>query len=116
VASARVGTTSPHTASKRGTVWQIIGRAMKVTDHVRDNPDDRASAEGAGIPARLIRVARQAGGRYSVSVPRRDGEIDTIWRFKVEHDALGWIKEKSESWLLDQNGPSGINHKSHVSN
>jgi hypothetical protein len=39
---------------------------------------------------------------YSVAVLWRGGELDTIWSFETEHDALGWIREKSAIWLRDQ--------------
>jgi hypothetical protein len=31
----------------------------------------------------------------------RDGEVDTILGFEKEADALQWIKEKSQGWLLE---------------
>jgi hypothetical protein len=41
-------------------VWQTIGQTMKLTEHVGDNPaTDQASAQAAGIPARLTTVARR---------------------------------------------------------
>jgi hypothetical protein len=43
------------------------------------------------------------GKGYSVSVLWRGGEIDTIYGFETEHDALGWIREKSQRWLRDNN-------------
>jgi hypothetical protein len=37
----------------------------------------------------------------------RDGEVDTIFGFAKEADALQWIKEKSQDWLLEKNnGPN----------
>jgi IS1 family transposase len=42
------------------------------------------------------------GKGYSVSVLRRGGEIDSIYGFETEHDALGWIREKSAIWLREQ--------------
>jgi hypothetical protein len=30
----------------------------------------------------------------------RGGEVDTIYGFERESDALQWIKEKSQAWLL----------------
>jgi IS1 family transposase len=42
------------------------------------------------------------GKGYSVSVLWRGGEIDTIYGFDTEHDALAWITEKSAIWLREQ--------------
>jgi IS1 family transposase len=42
------------------------------------------------------------GKGYSVSVLWRGGEIDTIYGFEREHDALEWIKSKSQAWLSEQ--------------
>jgi hypothetical protein len=36
-----------------------------------------------------------------VSVLWRGGEVDTIFGFEKEADALQWIKEKSQAWLLE---------------
>jgi hypothetical protein len=33
---------------------------------------------------------------------RYGGEVDTIFEFEKEDDALQWIKEKSRGWLLAQ--------------
>jgi hypothetical protein len=30
----------------------------------------------------------------------RGGEVDTIFGFEKEADALAWIKEKSQEWFL----------------
>jgi len=38
---------------------------------------------------------------HSVSVMWRGGEVDTIFGFEKEADALQWIKEKSRAWLLE---------------
>ena len=48
-------------------------------------------------------VVRQdaIGKGHSVSVIWRGGEVDTIFGFEKEADALAWIKEKSQGWLLD---------------
>jgi hypothetical protein len=32
----------------------------------------------------------------------RGGEVDTIYGFESEHDAMQWIKEKSQGWLIAQ--------------
>jgi hypothetical protein len=42
------------------------------------------------------------GKGYAVSALWRGGEIDTIWGFDTEYDALEWIREKSVAWLLQQ--------------
>jgi hypothetical protein len=49
-------------------------------------------------------VVRQyrIGKGYSVSVLWRGGEVDTVFGFEREDDALQWIKEKSRTWLLDR--------------
>jgi hypothetical protein len=38
---------------------------------------------------------------HSVSVLWRGGEVDTIFGFEREDDALQWIKEKSQGWLTE---------------
>jgi len=49
-------------------------------------------------------VVRQyaIGKGHSVSVMWCGGEVDTIFGFEKENDALQWIKEKSQGWLLEQ--------------
>src|ERR1700733_5496180 len=49
-------------------------------------------------------VVRQysIGKGHSVSVMWRGGEVDTIFGFEKEADALRWIQEKSQAWLLEQ--------------
>jgi IS1 family transposase len=49
-------------------------------------------------------VVRQymIGKGHSVSVMWRGGEVDTIFGFKTASEALDWIKQKSQSWLVDQ--------------
>jgi len=48
-------------------------------------------------------VVRQyaIGKGHSVSVLWRGGEVDSVFGFASEHEALQWIKEKSQSWLLE---------------
>jgi hypothetical protein len=50
-------------------------------------------------------VVRQyaIGKGHSVSVLWRGGEVDTIFGFEKEADALQWIREKSQAWLVEQN-------------
>ncbi len=49
-------------------------------------------------------VVRQymIGKGHSVSVLWRGGEVDTIFGFDKEDDALTWIKEHSQSGLMQQ--------------
>jgi hypothetical protein len=49
-------------------------------------------------------VVRQyaIGKGHSVSVMWRGGEVDTIFGFEKEADALEWIKTKSQGWLLEK--------------
>ena len=42
------------------------------------------------------------GKGYSVSVLWHGGEVDTIYGFETEHDALEWIKGNSATWMLEQ--------------
>jgi hypothetical protein len=48
-------------------------------------------------------VVRQyaIGKGHSVSVMRRGGELDSIFGFASENEALEWIGEKSQSWLSE---------------
>jgi hypothetical protein len=47
-------------------------------------------------------VVRQyaIGKGHSVSVLWRGGEVDSIFGFEKEADALQWIRDKSQTWLL----------------
>src|SRR6266436_2824666 len=49
-------------------------------------------------------VVRQyaIGKGHSVSVLWLGGEVDTIFGLEKEADALQWIKEKSQAWLVDR--------------
>jgi hypothetical protein len=40
------------------------------------------------------------GKGHSVSVLGRGGEVDSIFGFKSENEALDWIREKSRAWIL----------------
>ncbi len=48
-------------------------------------------------------VVRQyaIGKGHSVSVLWRGGEVDTIFGFEKEADALEWIRNKSQAWLIE---------------
>jgi IS1 family transposase len=48
------------------------------------------------------------GKGHSVSVLWRGGEIDTIFGFDTEHDALEWIREKSQGWLAEQSRQKAV--------
>jgi IS1 family transposase len=50
-------------------------------------------------------VVRQyaIGKGHSVSVLWRGGEVDTVFGFEKEEDALQWIREKSQAWLIERN-------------
>jgi IS1 family transposase len=52
-------------------------------------------------------VVRQymIGKGHSVSVLWRGGEVDSIFGFASEHDALQWIREKSQAWLIEHAKP-----------
>jgi hypothetical protein len=41
------------------------------------------------------------GKGHSVKVMWRGGEVGTIFGFEKEDDALRWIKEKSQGWLVE---------------
>jgi hypothetical protein len=49
---------------------------------------------------------RQPGQRNTADVGRVIGakirEVDTIFGFETEHDALEWIRGKSQGWLIEQ--------------
>jgi hypothetical protein len=51
-------------------------------------------------------VVRQylIGKGHSVSVMWRGGEVDTIFGFEKEDEALEWIKTKSPTWISEQRG------------
>jgi hypothetical protein len=40
-------------------------------------------------------------GELDAIVLWRGGEVDSIFGFASEHDALEWIREKSQVWLLE---------------
>jgi IS1 family transposase len=47
-------------------------------------------------------VRQYAIGRgHSVSVLWRGGEVDSVFGFESEHNALQWIREKSQAWLIE---------------
>jgi hypothetical protein len=49
----------------------------------------------------LVLRQYKIGKGHSVSVLWRGGEVDTIFGFEREEDALQWIKEKSQGWLIE---------------
>jgi hypothetical protein len=52
-------------------------------------------------PNQLAKREYAIGKGHSVSVMWRGGEVDTIFGFEREADALEWIKEKSQIWLIE---------------
>ena len=48
-------------------------------------------------------VVRQCaiGKGHSIGVLWPGGEVETIFGFEKEADALQWIKEKSQGWLIE---------------
>lgn len=44
----------------------------------------------------------EIGKGYSVSGLWRGGAVDTIYGFETEHEGPEWIKDKSQSWLLER--------------
>jgi len=62
--------------------------------------------ELANFKAEYQFVVRQyaIGKGHQVSVLWRGGEVDTIFGFEKVADALEWIKEKSQGWLLQAKG------------
>lgn len=51
-------------------------------------------------------VVRQyaIGKGHSVSIMWRGGEVDTVFGFEKESDAMEWIKTKSSTWISEQRG------------
>ena len=80
--------------------------AAGVTDKLSEMDDLVAMLEQwelANFKPEYQFVVRQylIGKGYSVSVLWRGGEVDTIFGFEKEADALEWIKTKSQAWLLE---------------
>jgi hypothetical protein len=85
--------------------------AAKVTDRlweVSDIVEMLEQWELANFKPEYQFVVRQyaIGKGHSVSVMWRGGEVDTIFGFEKEADALAWIREKSQGWLLERHKPS----------
>jgi hypothetical protein len=81
--------------------------AAGVTDKLWEMDDRVAMSEQwelANFKPEYQFVVRQymMGKGHSVSVMWRGGEVDTIFGFDKEADALEWIKEKSQGWLLER--------------
>ncbi len=43
------------------------------------------------------------GGGHYVQVVRRGQELDTVQGFASENEAMDWIRDKSQRWLIEQN-------------
>ena len=55
----------------------------------------------AGPEYQFVVREYRIGKGHSVSVLWRGGEVDTVFGFEREDDALLWIKEKSRAWLIE---------------
>jgi hypothetical protein len=75
------------------------GREIRTTNHPK-RPRDRELANFKPEYQFVVRQYRIGKG-HSVSVLWRGGEVDTVFGFEKEDDALQWIKEKSQGWLLE---------------
>jgi IS1 family transposase len=81
--------------------------AAGVTEKLWDMNDLVVMLEGwelANFKPEYQFVVRQyaIGKGHSVSVLWRGGEVDTIFGFEKEAEALEWIRDKSQGWLLDR--------------
>jgi len=81
--------------------------AAKVTDKLWEVDDIVGLVEAwelanSGPDYQFVVRQYAIGKGHSVSVLWQGGEIDTIFGFEREDDALQWIKEKSRAWLLEQ--------------
>jgi hypothetical protein len=58
--------------------------------------------EAANASSAIQFVVRKwaIGGGYYVMIIQRGDEIDSIKGFDKEHEAVEWIKTKSQAWLL----------------
>jgi IS1 family transposase len=84
--------------------------AAGVTDKLWEVPDIVEMLEQwelANFKPEYQFVVRQyaIGKGHSVSILWRGGEVDNIFGFDKEADALEWIRTKSQGWLLDQKRP-----------
>lgn len=80
--------------------------AAKVTDKLWEVEDIVVMLEQwelANFKPEYQFVVRQyaIGKGHSVSVLWRGGEVDTVFGFKTEQEALQWISEKSRGWMAD---------------
>jgi IS1 family transposase len=54
------------------------------------------------------------GKGHSVSVMWRGGEVDSVFGFASENDALQWIKEKSQAWIVQNKSKRIIGHTNSI--
>jgi hypothetical protein len=89
---------------RRSTPAMAAGISKKLWE-VSDIVEMLEQWELANFKPQYNFVVRQyaIGKGHSVSVMRRGGEVDTIFGFEKEADALQWIKEQSQAWLIEQN-------------
>jgi hypothetical protein len=83
--------------------------AALLIDSLRSNPSRSSGFPSTHVVARSVTgisirdpAVRHREKGIRVSVFWRGGEVDTIFGFEEEADALQWIKEKSLGWLVEQ--------------
>jgi IS1 family transposase len=80
----------------------VTGRLGEVSDIVAMLEQWELANFKPELSIRRSPVRNYAIGKgHSVSVLWRGGEVDTIFGFEKEADALQWIKEKSQAWLIE---------------
>jgi hypothetical protein len=79
--------------------WGQMHRCKEITQGAPDPKHMLERWELANFEPEYQFVVRQyvIGKGHSVSVMWRGGEVDTIFGFEKEADALQWIKEKSQA-------------------
>jgi hypothetical protein len=93
LADVLVGKRNPRLPKRLGSFAPVPDRDRPLLHHQRGTPSKNY--------IRCQPVCDHGKG-HSVSVLWRGGEVDTIFGFEKESDALQWIKEKSQAGLIDQ--------------
>ena len=97
---------TPQTPPRRQLAKSIIDIATGQAPDRDPTPEEQGKDqwELANFNPEYQFVVRQyaIGKGHSVSVLWRGGEVDSIFGFGKEADALDWIRTKSQGWLQDQ--------------